>query len=184
MALIVLGNSTDSFAKTMSQYGPYALLAFFLLVGLGVAARQVNQAPDTNRSLFRRLFIFEWGLVVALMVFTMFVWYCANVSSVYVMTGTIENLGPDETIYSDDLFLRTIASADEFTIYEWKVITERKMAEGEKVDFIVRAARSASVPPHQQIVVRSAFYDQNFKIHIKWRRSDLRAIYLDRRALE
>jgi hypothetical protein len=62
MALIVLGNSTDSFAKTMSQYGPYALLAFFLRVGLGVAARQVNKAPDTNRSLFRRLFTFEWGL--------------------------------------------------------------------------------------------------------------------------
>jgi len=179
MDLIASVNSTDSFAKTLGQYGPYALLAFFLLVGLGVAARQVNKAPAMNRSLFRRLFIFEWGLVVALMVFAMFVWYRVNVSPIYVMTGTIENLDPHETIYSDDLFLRTIAAEGDFTIYEWKVIKERKLADGEKVDFMVRSSGSAAMPPHQLIVVKSAFYEPNARVRIKWRKSDLRAVYLD-----
>src|SRR5437016_3202600 len=103
MALLDTLAETQSFSELMARLGPFALLAFFLLVGVAYTVKEVKRATGATQIAFRRILIGEVVFVLILSVFAMFVWYKSNIVAPHIITGSIEGLR-DELVVSDDLF--------------------------------------------------------------------------------
>jgi cell wall-associated NlpC family hydrolase len=177
LALLDTLGQTEKLSAILSRFGPFALLAFLLLFGVTYTIVKVEKASDVNKATFRKILIGEMLFVLLLSVFAMFVWYKVNVNAPHIITGSIEGLR-DELVVSDQVYLRPKLTAG-FSVYEWKLITDRQLDSGEKVDIVITSPQFTGLPAHHNIEIEPGFYGANAIVKLVWRREEGRIFYLD-----
>ena len=81
--------------------------------------------------------------------------------------GTLEDLQGEEALTSltTSLFSRRVYGADGRFNYEWRIITPKRLADGEKISFYFdRGLKSAKSATKHELVVQGAFYSQPVRI--------------------
>ena len=176
LALLDTLGQTEKLSESLSRFGPFTLLAFLLIFGVTYTIVKVEKASDANKAIFRKILIGEMLFVLLLSVFAMFVWYKVNVNAPHIITGSIEGLR-DELVVSDQIYLRPKLTAG-FSVYEWKLITDRQLGSGEKVDIVITSPQFTGLPAHHNIEIEPGFYGANALVKLQWRREEGRIFYL------
>jgi len=102
-------------------------------------ARSALRDTGVNKNVSIPVYAANWVVIFVLMGFALSAWYRLTFNSEFTIRGTLKNLQGAETLASRDnnLYLsRRYGPGGQFD-YEWRLITPKRLQEGEQVSFVL-----------------------------------------------
>lgn len=128
----------EDWVKVLYTYGPFALLVFFMVYGEARARSAVRDA-GVSKKVSIPIYLTNWIVIFVLMGFALSAWYRLTFNSEFTIRGTLQHLQGAETLASKDnnLFLsRRYGPGGRFD-YAWRLITQKRLQEGDQVPFVL-----------------------------------------------
>lgn len=143
--------------KSLYTYGPFALLVFFVYVIEGKVRSALKDA-SIPRSVTIGIYCATWMVIFSLCIGVVYIWLLFNVTSEATVHGTFENIHSSQTVSSRyNLFLHRAYNKGDSFDYDWRLITDRPLADGAKIDFDFSISPSA-IPTRHVVKIRDSFY--------------------------
>jgi hypothetical protein len=157
--------------KLFVTYGPYALVPFLVFVALK-RAKPTPEMDAKDKTFYRIISGIVWFFIFALVAMVAIVYLKFDLPArlppaEVAIYGTIEGLKDPEfvTSNSDPVFFRRKYQGVNHYMYEWRVITDKKLSEGKEVSFDLSDQRSQhAVYP---LTIKQSFYDSPLKMQYK-----------------
>lgn len=169
----------DVWVKLLFTYGPYALLVFFVVVG-ETRARSALLNAAINRKLTIPIYAANWCVIFTLLGFSLNAWFRVTFHSEYTIRGSLENLQGAEALVSDspDLYLHKRYGAGGRFEYDWRVITQEQIPEGQKIPFTLQLGQAESEKVRDYLLpIHSSYYKE--KIGLRYDRQKDKLILSD-----
>jgi hypothetical protein len=151
----------EDWVKLLYSYGPFALLVFFMVYG-EARARSALKDAGVDRKVSISIYSANWIVIFVLMGFALSAWYRLTFNSEFTIRGTLKNLQGAETLASRDnnLYLsRRYGPGGQFD-YEWRLITQKRLQEGEQVSFVLELGTPESEKTRNYTLpIHTSFYD-------------------------
>ncbi|SRR5712692_6034283 len=151
----------EDWVKVLFTYGPFALLVFFMVYG-EARARSALRDAGVNKMVSIPVYAANWIVIFVLMGFALSAWYRLTFNSEFTIRGTLKNLQGAETLASRDnnLYLsRRYGPGGQFD-YEWRLITPKRLQEGEQVSFVLELGTPESEKTRNYTLpIHTYFYD-------------------------
>jgi len=155
----------EQWSKVLYVYGPFALLVFFVFVIEG-RARRARQDGRPPRWVTDGIYSLTWVAIFAIAGMASYVWLLLNVSQEPTIRGSLEGLSASETMTSPaNLYLRRIYTQENHFDFDWRIITARRLDDGEKISFYFdRGIKNGPSATRHELVARSSFYSKPVRI--------------------
>jgi len=146
--------------KLLFNYGPSALLVFFVFIG-ETRARSAVLNPAINRKVSIPIYVANWCVIFSLLGFSLNVFYRTNFRSEYTIKGGIRNLQGVEALVSASPYLylhKQYGPAGHFD-YDLRVISSQQLADGERIPFTLQLGEAESEKVRDyELTVQSGYY--------------------------
>ncbi|PYP87859.1 MAG: hypothetical protein DMG65_16270 [Candidatus Angelobacter sp. Gp1-AA117] len=131
----------ESWTKHLFEYGPFAMLVFYMSVTLRKASEFYRSARrDHNDAKF--ILRATWIGIFAITGFSLYVWFELNVSRTQevMIQGRLSGLDSSGDLKSpfDDLYLRRVYKSKSRADFLWRIVRAKKLTPGERIEFYIQ----------------------------------------------
>jgi hypothetical protein len=171
-------NTAETWVKILYTYGPFAILVFLVFVTERKSRAALKEAPPRERATFIAVYVLNWAAIFGLVVFSVYAWSRINLDAEFSLSGTIGNLSGKETVTTEErsagLYVLRNYVGNGRVAYEWRLITRRRFAAGEKISIVFDPGdEHEEKVTRNELTVRPDFYDKEVSLSYDRERNKL-----------